>query len=393
MIPKELLSTDVLGKYLKPISIPEIDIMFKRERKPQMMAGIVFPLKYFMAMKKIAMRHGAKFHIRPQDNKTGESSLYRRKLGIIHLVCPNEKCGGVEKGNFLPFHIAIIDFCHELSHHLQQLAARKLKLKQPEKVYFKEGLEYERTADKFSFIMAQKYFKNVFKSHRLMILKEEFDGYKKETSMLDLYEYLSSKNSLRDEKMPGIIAKIKESQKEDKPSTAITKEMLDRYYERTLKHIELVKKALYVIKDHAYELKLDPTLLIIKAENHDQSKFNSDEREGYIWITEFYHHKNKGKGKGKDYKYPNQEIKDMSYNCSGQHVMNNAHHPEYHKHTHNMRKEDIAEHVADMAAMSQELGEPVDKYFYSTNVKKFKYTTSQMILMKKMFKILKDEGY
>jgi hypothetical protein len=148
----------------------------------------------------------------------------------------------------------------------------------------------------------------------------------------------------------------------------ITPEMKDWFDKRTNKHIDLVKKYMKAIIDFDEERfgKLSERL-----ETHDQSKFESPERDPYVFVSWDY----KCKEDGVDYDLPS-GMKDKMNEATLHHVVNNSHHAEYHsgKKTGLLNREDrdkppanmvdatsmpdldIAEMVADWVAMGEEKG-------------------------------------
>ena len=63
-----------------------------------------------------------------------------------------------------------------------------------------------------------------------------------------------------------------------------TPEMVAFYEQRTMEHIERVRKCLELlarVSDHAPEL-------LERARVHDASKFGPDERIAYVWLTEYH---------------------------------------------------------------------------------------------------------
>lgn len=127
-----------------------------------------------------------------------------------------------------------------------------------------------------------------------------------------------------------------------------TPEMVDFYEKRTANHINRVQKNIQTIIKNT---DIDKKELLKRSKEHDKSKYSKKEREPYIWLTWWY----KEKGEGRDFKYPD-DIKDKVKNAAKSHVKTNLHHPEAHSNPNDMSDIDIAEMVADWAAMSQELG-------------------------------------
>lgn len=124
----------------------------------------------------------------------------------------------------------------------------------------------------------------------------------------------------------------------------ITNDMINYYIKRTAEHIDRVDKNLERIK-YAFP-KLDVDVLDQLGLNHDASKYSKTEQVGYILITEKY--KDGGR---KDFSIEETTLMDKAWE---HHRSNNRHHPEYHKNIIDMNKYDLAEMVADWAAISQE---------------------------------------
>lgn len=144
-----------------------------------------------------------------------------------------------------------------------------------------------------------------------------------------------------------------------------TKEMENWFKERTAKHIKLVQKYCNMFEDY------DPSRfkgLVERGKVHDDSKLKSPEREPYVYVTWDYHEKDHGRKAD----FP-EDVKKKMNEATEHHVHSNPHHPEYHsdqKEAINredrdgnpskpvdatkMSDLDIAEMVADWAAMSEE---------------------------------------
>lgn len=127
-----------------------------------------------------------------------------------------------------------------------------------------------------------------------------------------------------------------------------TDEMILNFEKRTREHINRVKKYLNIL----YQLTDLGKELLVRADNHDLSKYGPIERLPYIWITEFHRCKNAGI----NFRYPDC-IKDKINVATKHHITTNRHHPEYFSDISDMNKIDIAEMVADWAAMAEELNE------------------------------------
>lgn len=169
-----------------------------------------------------------------------------------------------------------------------------------------------------------------------------------------------------------------------------TQEMLDFYYTRTRKHIQLVEK--YIEKIYLKFPEKFPTLLVRQI-FHDQSKFQEPEFTPYIIMTWNYH--------CKDEKIPFNIPEDMQkqiQEATYHHCKNNRHHPEFHDTETilnsinpkdrdkppekmvdgtKMSPTDIAEMVSDWCGMSEERGgHPKDWAKKNINVR-WKFTPEQ----------------
>jgi hypothetical protein len=89
--------------------------------------------------------------------------------------------------------------------------------------------------------------------------------------------------------------------------------------------------------------------LIKRAEVHDASKFDSDERIPYVWLTE-YHRRRRN---GEPFEYP-AGIEEQVRAAVEHHVKSNRHHPEFHLLPNDMTEVDLIELVCDWTAMAQE---------------------------------------
>lgn len=149
-----------------------------------------------------------------------------------------------------------------------------------------------------------------------------------------------------------------------------TKEMVEFFEKRTVIHIERVVSNIDII------IKAFPDLDIKNLEkrktNHDASKYESEEYFPYIWNTGFHRLNNKGE----KFKYPS-GMEELIKKATKHHITVNKHHPEAHKSTSDMSEEDLAEMVADWAAMSQELGTGLKKWADDTISKKWKFSKEQ----------------
>jgi uncharacterized protein DUF5662 len=125
-----------------------------------------------------------------------------------------------------------------------------------------------------------------------------------------------------------------------------TPEMLERFAVRTRRHIALVARNLVCM--HGY-LGLSPGKLDQRACAHDLSKYDDQERLGYVWLTWIYHCKEQG--------HP-LEIDPAVSACVERalqiHRARNSHHPEAHACPDAMSPLDLVEMVCDWTAIAQE---------------------------------------
>lgn len=101
-----------------------------------------------------------------------------------------------------------------------------------------------------------------------------------------------------------------------------TKEMVDHFITRTNNHINLVKKYANRI-DNLNDIRFNG--LVERVVNHDSSKFREPEYSPYVWTTWMY----KVTGEGGTFEIP-ESIKSKSDQATIHHILNNAHHPEFH---------------------------------------------------------------
>ncbi len=128
-------------------------------------------------------------------------------------------------------------------------------------------------------------------------------------------------------------------------TTAPTPEMTVFYEQRTREHIDKVATNLMLlakITEHGEELAL-------RAKEHDASKFGPEERNAYVWLTEYH----QCRRNGEPLEYPpgvEQEVK----RAINHHMTANRHHPQFHTDPNDMTEVDLIEMVCDWTAMSQE---------------------------------------
>lgn len=137
---------------------------------------------------------------------------------------------------------------------------------------------------------------------------------------------------------------------------------------RTEQHIKRVRNNL--IRIYNAIAGLDRDKILEKYENHDQTKYSLDEYEGYVLTTEKYR-------PGSDFK-PTAEQQQLMDEAWEHHKTHNRHHPEFFgDNLADMEKEDLAEMVADWAAMSQEKGDSLVAWAKKVLAERFKFTEDQ----------------
>jgi len=127
-----------------------------------------------------------------------------------------------------------------------------------------------------------------------------------------------------------------------------TPEMLAFYEGRTNEHIEQVRRCLTLmakVTDYGEEL-------IERARVHDASKFGSEERIPYIWLTEYH----RLRRNGEQFEYP-EGVAERVKLAIHHHVTSNRHHPDFHADPNNMSDIDLIEMVCDWTAMAQEFAQ------------------------------------
>lgn len=155
---------------------------------------------------------------------------------------------------------------------------------------------------------------------------------------------------------------------EDK--TSPTEEMVKFFEKRTKEHIDRVRKYLKILHE---KTDLGEELLE-RAKIHDDSKYGEIERLPYIWNTEYHRCRNNGI----KFEYP-PGIEEKVKAATKHHVTTNRHHPEFHADPSDMTDIDIAEMVADWAAMAEEMGEGSPRGWADKTVgKRWKFSDSQV---------------
>lgn len=127
-----------------------------------------------------------------------------------------------------------------------------------------------------------------------------------------------------------------------------TPEMFAFYERRTSEHIERVRRFLVLmaqVTDHG-------EMLIERARVHDASKYGTEERIPYVWLTEYH----RCRRNGEPFQYP-EGVAEAAKRAIHHHVTTNRHHPEFHADPNDMSDVDLIEMVCDWTAMAQEFGE------------------------------------
>lgn len=127
-----------------------------------------------------------------------------------------------------------------------------------------------------------------------------------------------------------------------------TAAMIEFYELRTIAHIARVRACLVVMS----EITEHTDQLLLRAECHDASKFEPEERIPYIWLTEFH----RCRRNGQTFNYPD-GIAEHIERAVRHHMSVNRHHPEYHEHPDQMTEVDLIEMVCDWTAMAQEFNQ------------------------------------
>lgn len=100
-----------------------------------------------------------------------------------------------------------------------------------------------------------------------------------------------------------------------------TKEMIDWFYQRTQRHIDLVKKYAKMIEGYDKERF---TGLSERVKEHDSSKFEDSEMLPYVFVSWKYRCKDLGKKFELD-----KDIEEKMHEATLHHCLTNKHHPEY----------------------------------------------------------------
>jgi len=205
----------------------------------------------------------------------------------------------------------------------------------------------------------------------------------------------------------GMFSYIREVVKDD--------EMEKYFVERTTLHKNLVVKAIEkILQSHITDEYPELFDLDMRANIHDDSKFEEPERTPYISIS--WRHKLENEAgefdpiNGKGYQTPGLLDKEDENKATLQHITSNSHHPEFHnKEKANidpkdrdksvkvldasaMPNIDIAEMVADWQAMAEELKKNTAREWYNKqkNVR-WHFSDHQVELIDKLLKVFETE--
>jgi hypothetical protein len=124
-----------------------------------------------------------------------------------------------------------------------------------------------------------------------------------------------------------------------------TPKMVALFERQTAEHIQRVRRCLLIMAEateHGDELRA-------RAEVHDASKYDPEERIPYIWMTEYH----RCRRKGKPIAYPH-GMESRLRTAIEHHATTNRHHPDSHADPNDMTEVDLIEMVCDWTAMAQE---------------------------------------
>ncbi|PHS18482.1 MAG: hypothetical protein COA78_02015 [Blastopirellula sp.] len=124
--------------------------------------------------------------------------------------------------------------------------------------------------------------------------------------------------------------------------------MIEFYEQRTKEHIARVAANLRLLA----KVTIHSEELTRRQKIHDASKFAPEERDAYVWLTEYH----RCRRSGEPFDYPpgvEQEVKRAIQH----HMTTNRHHPQFHTDPNDMTEVDLIEMVCDWTAMSQEFNQ------------------------------------
>lgn len=163
-----------------------------------------------------------------------------------------------------------------------------------------------------------------------------------------------------------------------KQGADIMLKMREHFKKRTAKHIDLVKKYCERLNNNFDDL----SGILERGERHDASKYSDEEKLPYIYLTWEYRCKRKN--------IPftmSPFMRKLIKGATKHHITTNAHHPECSDPSNPKKGElvdgtkmsnlDLAEMVADWAAMSEELGGTPKEWADDNVGVKWKFTPEQ----------------
>lgn len=151
--------------------------------------------------------------------------------------------------------------------------------------------------------------------------------------------------------------------------TGPSREMYEFFNSRTHEHIVRVRENLDRISTW-YDF--DPEDIKYRKQYHDRSKYSLLEKRAYVFRT--WHAK--CKNENIKWEYPEGVEKEVR-KAVDLHESRNSHHPESYDSIKEMSALDLAEMVADWAAMSQELGSSLKGWAETKIGKKWLFTKAQ----------------
>ncbi len=130
----------------------------------------------------------------------------------------------------------------------------------------------------------------------------------------------------------------------------ITPELEQFFIEKTVRHIRLVQDNMIKIAMHGGFLGVPSSSIVRRAFLHDNSKFDADTYEGYI----FYHFRISAIEKKLPIPEYSKELDDFIFSSVKKHRSQSRHHPEYYNDVNNMHALDLIEMVCDWVSIAQE---------------------------------------
>jgi hypothetical protein len=194
------------------------------------------------------------------------------------------------------------------------------------------------------------------------------------------------------------LEKVAQLREEKSGDQMLWDEMLERFENRTQKHIDLVKKYLRKIMD--LNLPDVSNLALLQELDHDASKWANPERDPYVYINWRYYQQRLGK----EYEVP-EGMDEKLQQATFHHIKNNKHHPEYWDENVTIRclnTQDrdkpaeemvdatsmpltyVASMMADWLAMSEEKNTDVNDWIKMNVNVRWKFTPQQISLMREL---------